>query len=222
MGNRTQKKIVKFSADSSDAVVCFITGKDPTEKFIQEKIIKSMYIGLSQLEDKKLPEILFAELAGKEFCHACIFLSNSTLLEVPPDDGLLIEYGDYLQDKKIMEIKYIYENEGGLRYYLMKRKDFEEKLAYTAQIEFDIPLENQMPIKTFIDKIGNIKQWTKEKYDWKNYNCQTFVSEAIKLLKPIYEVRGINIRDSTHLKDKGSRDSIIPSIILTELKNYNK
>jgi hypothetical protein len=104
----------------------------------------------------------------------------------------------------------------------MKRKDFEEKLAYTAQIELDIPLENQMPIKTFIDKIGNIKQWTKEKYDWKNYNCQTFVSEAIKLLKPIYEVRGIIIRDSTHLKDKGSRDSIIPSIILTELKNYNK
>ena len=222
MGNRIQKNIVKFSGDSSDGVVCYFIGKDPTEKFIQEKIIKSMYIGLSRFEEKKLPEIVFAELAGKEFCHACIFLSDNTLLEVPPTEGLLIEYGDYLQDKKIMEIKYIYENEGGLRYYLMQRKDFEEKLAYTAQIEFDIPLENQMPIKTFIDKIGNIKQWTKEKYDWKNYNCQTFVSEAIKILKPIYNIKSINIKDTTHLKDKGSRDSIIPSIILTELKNYNK
>ncbi len=38
---------------------------------------------------------------------------------------------------------------------------------------------------------------------------------------PELNVRGINIKDSTHLKDK-RKESIIPSIILTELKNYNK
>ena len=118
-----------------------------------------------------------------------------------------------------MEIKYVYEDEGGLRYYLMKRNDFEKKLAYTAQIDFDIPLENQMTIKSFIDKIKNIKQWTKKKYNCINYNCQTFVSEVIKLLKPIYDIRNICIRDSIHVNKKARKDSIVPSIILNELKN---
>ena len=64
--------------------------------------------------------------------------------------------------------------------------------------------------------------------DYKIYGKDKYIRTLINkrydytIYFPELNVRSIIIRDSTHLKDKGSRDSIIPSIILTELKNYNK
>lgn len=222
MGNRTQKKLVKYSGDSSDAIVCFITGKDPTDLFVQNKVIKSFFIGLCQLEGKNLPEKAVEELAGKEYCHTSVYLMETNLDEVPAEEGILIEYGDYQENEKHKEVKYIYnENEkcgGGLRYYLMNRNDFEKKLATTAKIEFDVPLDVLCSVKVFIDKMKTIKEWTKENYHYKNNNCQSFVAEVIKYFKPSYNIRQIYIKDTTHVKKGENRDTIVPSIVLNELK----
>ena len=222
MGNRTQKKLVKYSGDSSDAIVCFITGKDPTDLFVQTKVIKSFFIGLCQLEGKNLTEKAVEELAGKEFCHTSIFLMETNLDSIPAEEGILIEYGDYKENEKHKEVKYIYNNEekcgNGLRYYLMTTNDFEKKLANTAKIEFEVPLDAMCTVKVFIEKISKIKQWTQINYHYKNNNCQTFVAEVIKYFKPSYKIRQIYVKDTTHVKKGETRDTIVPSIVLNELK----
>ena len=145
------------------------------------------------------------------------------------DYGIIIDFGNYWpqmnkeESEKVKEHKVIYRygDKGGLKYYYIKFSEFLEKYGIICYINMDIKLDNQMTFNYFINTIANIleNKWTKENYSFNNNN-QTFIIEALKVLKPTFNKRYINFIEPS-LKKKKIFDILPKNIqeILENLKN---
>lgn len=141
--------------------------------------------------------------------------------------GILIEFGDYNpnmcnDEKNYVEKKYViyhYDNKGGLRYYGKIYDDFCKEFGNLGYIEFNIKADYQISFSTFLDTIAKKEnnKWIQERYDPFNFNCQNFVIEALKILKPYFTSENImipNVKDIRQLRSmKQKLDNFVPSNI---------
>ena len=147
--------------------------------------------------------------------------------------GILIEFGDYNPnmcdtEKKYVKNKYViyhYDNKGGLRYYGKIYNEFCKEFGNLGYIEFNIKADNQISFKDFLDNIAKKEEnkWIQEKYVGYNFNCQNFVIESLKLLKPYFSIENIvpNAKDPRQLRSmKDKIDYFVPSNIQSIIKPF--
>ena len=110
-------------------------GKDKADLMLSK--IDHLYIGLSPLGPKtfhnfthsiekiraKLPTFLVA----KRWVHACVFLAT-TKLSNTNYDGILIEYGAYVEDTDTYEHEIFYLEKDGLRFTEMTLDEFKTRM----------------------------------------------------------------------------------------------
>ena len=152
--------------------------------------------------------------------------------EIKNEVGILVEYEDYSPDMSETENKYVrdktviyhYGNKGGLRYYVKKYDEFIKDFADLVYIDLNIQPDNQQTFEHFINKIAKKEEnkWIKEKYSSiDNFNCQTFSTDALKELKPYFNLSNIYLSNTDKVGKKSKKKlDILPSIIRSELMNY--
>lgn len=180
-----------------------------------------------------------ASIISNNIAHAALLLLKEQIsIEEEESDilnrtGILIEYGDYSPDMCPTEkdyadkglVIYHYDKKGGLRYYAKEYDKFSETFGDRGYIDLNIDSYNQMTFDYFINKIAKKEncKWIKEKYSvgFYNFNCQNFVIEALKELKPHFGLGDVYPKDST-LAAKKSKQKLdfIPSNIKTEIMGY--
>ena len=181
-----------FSSSNTTSV------SDIIEKW-KTNIIASFCLGISKIN--------FASKLSYEISHSAILLFQKEIdFDCDEEElGILIEYGDYSPNMSKEEsesvkkgrVIYHYGDKGGLRYY----------------------------VKTYFTSIVAKKEdnkWIKEKYSIAyGFNCQTFSTEAIKVLKPHFNAGNIFPSDKDLKKKKYIKKlDFIPSNIRTELVNF--
>lgn len=216
------------SSSSSDAAA-------NVNEYIQDKKIVSCSLGLSKLSEENIMGVVGSMVAGKNYVHSSLWLSDKDF-DNTNEIGLVIEYGKYKQEletkfiinnegkqvEEKIEKKYViyhYKEKGGLRYYVKKYDDFKKIFATTAYVDLDVDPDNQIMFKDFIQKCAPVEknEWIQEKYHFLKYNCQNFTAHALKILKPNYRPRDIQITDKKNAGVK--KESILPYCILSALKN---
>ena len=215
----------------------FFTGKTLVKDIIENwgnKPIVSCVLGISKIGGP-------ISHLGNSFVHSAILLLNTEIDYNQEDDdkfqnenGILIEYGNYSPNMSQEEKKnvnnclviYRYGDKGGLKYYGKKYSEFIEGFADIGYIHLNIDGNNQQTFEQFINKIAPLEdnKWIQENYSIglnNNYNSQTFVIQALKELKPHFNICNVftnNLELSKKLSQK--RLGFLPSNIKTELMNY--
>ena len=212
-------------------------GSTPVANIIkswENKPIASCVLGISQKETN-------SNIINNISLHASLLLMNKEI-DYEIDDsvlqkevGIVIEYGNYNknssdQDKdNIMKglVIYRYGDEGGLRYYVKKYGEYIKELGNSGYIDLNIEQDNQQTFFMFIQKFvkpENTKSIKSNYYkSLNNYNNHTFIIEALKELKPYFNLGNVYPSDSTMAKKKSKKKlDFIPSDIKTELENYFK
>lgn len=181
-----------------------------------------------------------ASLLSNNIAHAALLLLNKKIdYDQDTDDeienliGILIEYGDYSPKMASTEedyfkkglVIYHYGEKGGLRYYVKKYSEFIEEFGDKGYVDLNIDVNNQKTFEYFINKIAKKEndKWIKANYSvgLNNFNCQTFAIEAIKEIKPSFNVNNVNPSDATLAKKKTKQKlDFIPSNIRSELMNF--
>lgn len=216
------------SSSSSDAAA-------NVNEYIQDKKIVSCCIGLSQLNSENLTGVVGTIVGGKNYVHSALWLSDKDF-ENTNEKGLIIEYGNYKKEfetkfvidndgNKVIEkiekkyVIYHYNEKGGLRYYVKNYEDFKKIFATTAYVDLDVDPDNQVMFKDFIKNCAPFEknEWIQEKYHFLKNNCQHFTAHALKVLKPNYRPKDIQITDKRNAGLK--KESILPQCILNALKN---
>lgn len=171
-----------------------------------------------------------------DFSHAALLLLQKEIDDnMEEEKGILVEYGDYNpemcdQEKKYAEeglVIYHYGKKGGLRYYTKNYGEFTEEFGNIGYVDLKIDEVNQQTFEVFINKIAKVEdnKWIKENYSvglLKNFNCQTFAKEALKVIKPHYNCGNIFPEDPKISKKKTHQQKLIfiPSEIRPELIKY--
>ena len=175
----------------------------------------------------------------KDLSHAALFLMKEEfgceddIEEVNERNGIVIEYGKYSlnssdSDKdNIMKglVIYRYGDEGGLRYYVKKYGEFIKELGDIGYIDLNIDIENRQYFNSFIHKFVKSENDKSIKTNYykslNNYNNQTFIIEALKELKPYFNLGNVypTKPDLAQKKSKRKLD-FIPSDIKNELNNF--
>lgn len=219
-----------ISGSSSDAAAGSL------KQLIESMVIVSCSIGISHLATETLTQKIINYLAGKKYTHTSIWLSDKNQEEDDKALGIVVEYGDYSQEMECKlqiddqgnevyikvekdNVKYPYENRGGIRYYLLNYNEFYEKLGSVAYADLSVEQENQINFKDFMNKcapLGN-EQWNKEKYNYKNHNCQHFSAYLLNILRPKYNPKCITIKDKSKKEGK-RREDVFPEPVLEVLK----
>ena len=152
--------------------------------------------------------------------------------EIKDQVGILVEYENYSPDMSERENKYVrdktviyhYGDKGGLRYYIKKYDEFIKEFADLVYIDLNIQPDNQQTFEHFINKIAKKEEnkWIKEKYSSiDNFNCQTFSIEALKELKPHFNLSNIYISNTDMVGTKSKKKlDILPLNIRSELLKY--
>ena len=180
---------------------------------------------------------------NKNFAHAALLLIDT---ESYHDDdsrgsGLVVEYGDYnptmsKEEKEAVEkgeVIYRYNEKGGLRYYAIDYKEYIKIFGDICYVSMDIESNNQMAFQYFLDKIAPTSEniWIQEKYKINymtgiiedgndNHNCQSFASEALTMLRPLFIPNNIKVTDSFWETEK--KIEIFPIFIQEVLDTLNK
>ena len=196
----------------------------------EKKPIASCVVGISKIS--------MASNIINKISHAALLLmkdeigfeeEESNILE---RDGILIEYGDYKKDMCDTEKDYVnkglviyhYGDKGGLRYYVKKYGEFIKEFGDKGYIDLNIDEVNHQSFEHFISKIANKDEnkWIHSKYSVVyNFNCQTFVIEALKEIKPYFNLGNVYPTDSDMAAKKSKKKlDFIPSNIKTELVKY--
>lgn len=156
--------------------------------------------------------------------------------EMQNEKGILIEYGDYSpkmsKDELICVkkgfVKYHYDDKGGLRYYVINYRDFIKNFGEIGYIDLNIEVENQKTFNSFIEKIANLEgnKWIQANYSaglLNNFNCQTFALEALRELKPYFNMANVYPADEDLAKKKSRKKlDFVPKEIKDEIMNYYK
>lgn len=207
--------------------------KDLIERLNNRNII-SCAIGLSKIK---------GNFISREFCHASLFLYDQNSeddLEVQEVEGILVEYGDYYPDMskeesnkvKDKEVIYHYNEKGGLRYYGCNKEHFIKEFSDIGYIDMSIQETRRKSFKYFMEQIAPTTKdtWTRAKYKVNitngfigkaNHHCQIFVAEALKILKPNFSNKDINLIDNSYMS-KGKKSDILPYYIKIVLDELNK
>ena len=92
------------------------------------------------------------------------------------------------------KVIYRYGEKGGLRYYAINYSNYLKEFGNIGYIDMDIN-RDQMTFLNFIDQCAplNKNQWTRERYSLLVNNSHTFISEALKILKPEFRHHDIQI-----------------------------
>ena len=185
-----------------------------------------------------ISKISMASNIINDLSHAALLLMKEEFgideedSDIKNRDGILIEYGDYKKDmcdteKKYTEkglVIYRYGDKGGLRYYVKKYGEFIDEFGDKGYIDLNIDDVNQQSFEHFIDKIAklNDNKWIHANYSViYKCNCQTFVIEALKELKPYFNLGNVYPTDSTMATKKSKKKlDFIPSNIKEELEKY--
>lgn len=169
---------------------------------------------------------------NKRIAHSALLLIN-TIPEHDYQDGLLIEYGEYdpkMDEKESEYVKkelviYRYGDKGGLRYYVKKYGEFTEEFGNIGYVDLQINSDNQMSFRTFIDKIAPITQekWIKKNYKIFDFNCQSFIIDALQILRPRFSYNDIMAKNLELMQPpKNKRLNFFPPNIRSELEKYRK
>lgn len=156
--------------------------------------------------------------------------------EMQNEKGIIIEYGDYSpkmsKDELICVekgfVKYHYNDKGGLRYYVINYRDFIKNFGEIGYIDLNIEVENQKTFNSFIEKIANLEdnRWIQANYSvgfLNNFNCQTFALEALRELKPYFNMANVYPADEDLAKKKSRKKlDFVPKEIKDEIMNYYK
>ena len=186
-----------------------------------------------------ISKIGFSSNLSYNISHAALLLLDKQIDYEQEDKlkkemGILIEYGDYSPDMDSKEKKFVdkgyvvyhYGSKGGLRYYGKNYSEFIKEFGDIGYIDFNINADNQSSFKYFLENIANLNEnkWIKEKYYIRNFNCQTFVAEALKVLKPYYTFQNITPRasDLVNAKSVNKKIEFVPSDIRNTMTNYYK
>ena len=181
---------------------------------IDNYIIKRAYIGLCKLDNSTIKRWA----VGVNYVHASIFLGSSNEFF---SEGIILEFGfyDYEDDKRI---KYEYETEGGMRYGKMAYSNFKKYQASSAIINLDLRKSPKIKFNYLIEKVKEAGNWKKNDYNVAFHNCQHFIGEIVKILKPQFDVVGIIPGDNSDLIEGKNIEQIIPNSILSVLKGEEK
>lgn len=181
-----------------------------------------------ELEKIKTLSIIISKMPNKfsvmqNLVFTSIFMSPASfedMVNIDKFEDLEFTYGDF-SEKDSKDYKYVYRNKGGLRYCLKNYKYFFEKNNDIIAI-VELEEEEQMAFSQFIDKIKQVKCWTRDAYHNFNNNSITFVSEAIKILEPKYRPKDIFVKKANNYYTR--KESFVPTEILNALKkiSYSK
>ena len=186
-----------------------------------------------------ISKIGFSSKLSNNISHAALLLLDKQIDYEQEDKlkkemGILIEYGDYSPDMDSKEKKFVdkgyvvyhYGSKGGLRYYGKNYSEFIKEFGDIGYIDFNINVDNQSSFKYFLENIANLNEnkWIKEKYYIGNFNCQTFVAEALKVLKPYYTFQNITPRaaDLVNAKSAIKKVEFVPDDIRNTMLTYYK
>lgn len=199
---------------SSQRLINLFKGNNAKDLLVKGSIIKKMKIGMSYLNEENKSTFI-DELLGSEFTHTSIFFR----VDLPENKttGIIIQYGLYEYfnkdefGKKINNIEFPYEKEGGLIFGEMDEKTFEENYCTFGNINCVLGKNfPKMTFKTFLEKVKKVNgPWNLKSYDPLKKNCQDFVVAAIQVLKPGYSEQLVTIK---------AEIDRIPVIIEKELK----
>ena len=179
---------------------------------------------------------------NKNFAHAALLLidTDSDVEDGSRGSGIVIEYGDYSptmsegEEEAVKEGKVIYRygDKGGLRYYAIDYKEYVKIFGDICYVSLDIEPNNQMTFQDFLDKIAPTSEniWIQEKYKINyfngiieygngNHNRQSFASEALTMLKPLFNLNKIIVADSLWETEK--KIDIFPNFIQEILNTLN-
>lgn len=177
---------------------------------------------------------------NNKISHAAILLLKKEIdydedddTEILNENGILIEYGDYdankYEEKVLVKnrlVIYHYGEKGGLRYYVKKYGEFIKEFGDIGYIDLNIHVDNQITFNTFLNKVAKPEEnkWIKRNFSsCFNFNCQTFVVEALKELKPHFNSYNIYPKDENLLGKKSKQKlEFIPSNIKKQLINFYK
>lgn len=213
----------KSSTSSATKVTDIITkwGNNP---------ISSCVLGLSKIGK--------ASDWSKKFAHSALLMLQEKFnfdddeSDILKRNGILVEYGDYSPDMEETEKQY-YENgyviyqygeQGGLRYYGKNYGEFIEEFGDIGHVELKINEVNQNTFEYFINKIAKKEdnKWIKANYKvgFSNFNCQTFVIEALKEIKPNFNLGDVYPKDINLINKRKQSLNFIPDNIKNELIKY--
>ena len=129
--------------------------------------------------------------------------------------------------KKYYENGYViyqYGEQGGLRYYGKNYGEFIEEFGDIGHVELKINEVNQNTFEYFINKIAKKEdnKWIKANYKagFSNFNCQTFVIEALKEIKPNFNLGDVYPKDKNLINKRKQSLNFIPDNIKNELMKY--
>ena len=192
--------------------------------------ISSCVLGISKIGK--------ASNLSTKFTHAALlmleekFNFNDDESDILKRNGILVEYGDYSPDMEETEKKYTengyviyqYGEKGGLRYYGKNYGEFIEEFGDIGHIELKINEVNLNTFEYFINKIAKKEdnKWIKANYKvgFYNFNCQTFVIEALKEIKPNFNLGDVYPKDKNLINKRKQSLNFIPDNIKNQLMKY--
>ena len=160
------------------------------------------------------------------------FNFNDDESDILKRNGILVEYGDYSPDMEETEKQYTkngyviyqYGEKGGLRYYGKNYGEFIKEFGDIGHIELKINNVNLNTFEYFINKIAKKEdnKWIKANYKvgFYNFNCQTFVIEALKEIKPNFHLGDVYPKDKNLINKRKQSLKFIPDNIKNELMKY--
>ena len=159
---------------------------------------------------------------------------NSEEGDIEKKTGILVEYGDYHPNMCDTEkdysnngyVVYRYGDNGGLRYYGKKYSEFIKEFGDIGYIDLNIDEYNQKTFSDLINRIAKVEdnKWIQKKYSAvNNFNCQTFVLEALKEIKPYFHSGDVYPADKKlQIKKYKARLEFLPQYMMNELIKYYK
>lgn len=197
--------------------------------------IKKLYVGWNKLNNDinhKISNLAIPlkfiiplpYLSDKLFYHASVWVQTD--LCENSDDGILIEFGEY---KGVQEFNpnypyptYFYSNEYGLRYlrmsfsywkneYIKDKTGFLEDIFQHMELYFD--KSDEITVRQFLNRCWNENslRFTYNNYNFYTYNCQHFVSTAIKVMGAKRYI-GYNLRGNHNCSKLAIPKSILDSL----------
>ena len=224
---------ISFNSSSNSSASSSTCVKDIINKW-GNNTIASCVLGISKIG--------YSSNISYNIAHAALLLLDKNIDYEEEDElqnevGILIEYGDYSSSMDKTEKKYVdkgfviyhYGNKWGLRYYWKKYSEFIKQFGDIGYIDFNIIADNQISFELFLNHIAKLKanKWIKERYSasmFSNFNCQTFVAEALKVLKPYFSFENISPRakDLMYSKSFTHKINFVPQDIKQILSDYYK
>ena len=213
------KNIISSPSSSSESLHSSKNVEDVVRS-IDRTAIKTCVIGISKI------------LWSKEIItHSALFLSNKEVTKFSKGneiEGIILEYGRYDPNKKEKEnikngyVIYRYGQDfGGLRYYVNNFEEFKRIHGNVVYIALEISKYNQISFSYLIDKIAPKCEfkWAKDKYHFIDFNCRTFVAQALNEIKAIYDSGYIMKGEKTEGNSKEG-ENYVPKEIIKVLKKF--